>query len=162
MAFQEGNQWWKLRSKHGRDKLFASPELLLESAFEYFQWCDENPWKNEKETSSPNGTTYESKPTQRPYSLAGWFLYIGCSDTWLKEFKKKASDDFLRVINEVELIIQKQQWEGATVGAFKENIIARTLGLKDSNDITTNGKDLNLNPLTQDELKKASDSLDDV
>jgi hypothetical protein len=166
MAFQEGNQWWKLRSKHGRDKLFASPELLLESAFEYFQWCDENPWEKTKTSSFDkgefSGTSIETVPTQRPYSLAGWFLYIGCSDTWLKEFKKKASDDFLRVINEVELIIHKQQWEGATVGAFKENIIARTLGLKESNDITTNGKDLNLNPLTQEELKKASDSLDDV
>ena len=35
---------WMLRSKHGRDKLFATPELLWDAACEYFQWCDENPW----------------------------------------------------------------------------------------------------------------------
>ena len=37
-----------LRSKHGRDKLFATPELLWDAACEYFQWCDENPWTTRK------------------------------------------------------------------------------------------------------------------
>jgi hypothetical protein len=56
MAAPKGNQFWKLRSKHGRDKLFASPELLLESACEYFQWCDENPWLSIETTTSDKGT----------------------------------------------------------------------------------------------------------
>ena len=43
MAAPKGNQFWMLRSKHGRDKLFATPEALWEAACEYFQWCDENP-----------------------------------------------------------------------------------------------------------------------
>lgn len=43
MPAPEGNQFWKLRSKHGRDKLFATPELLWEEACNYFEWCDENP-----------------------------------------------------------------------------------------------------------------------
>lgn len=42
MAAPKGNQFWMLRSKHGRDKLFATPEALWEAACEYFQWCDEN------------------------------------------------------------------------------------------------------------------------
>lgn len=28
MAAPKGNQFWMLRSKHGRDKLFATPEAL--------------------------------------------------------------------------------------------------------------------------------------
>jgi len=142
MGATKGNQWWKLRSKHGRDRLFESPELLWESACEYFQWCDENPWLAVKSGTNSSGSFYEEKPTERPYSLAGWFVYIGCSDNWLREFKKVCDKDFLRVIEQIELTIQKQQWEGATVGAFKENIIARTLGLQDKTDLTTNGKDL--------------------
>ena len=43
MAAPKGNQFWKLRSKHGRDKLFTTPELLWEAACEYFEWIDENP-----------------------------------------------------------------------------------------------------------------------
>lgn len=142
MAAEKGNQWWKLRSKHGRDKLFESPELLWEAACEYFKWCDDNPWLAVKSGTNSSGSFHEERPTERPYSLAGLFLYIGCSDNWLREFKKVCNQDFLRVIEQIELTIQKQQWEGATVGAFKENIIARTLGLQDKTDVTTNGKDL--------------------
>jgi hypothetical protein len=36
----KGNEFWKLRSKHGRDKLFATPELFWQAALEYFQWND--------------------------------------------------------------------------------------------------------------------------
>lgn len=140
MAPPKGNQFWKLRSKHGRDKLFESPDLLLESAFEYFQWCDDNPWVQTETTTTDKGVFTKEKPNQTPYSRLGWFVYIGCSDSWLREFKKTATNDFLRVIEEIEAIIDKQQWEGATVGAFKENIIARTLGLTDKSDLTTRGK----------------------
>jgi hypothetical protein len=43
MGAPKGNEFWKMRSKHGRDALFASPELLWESACEYFEWCNDNP-----------------------------------------------------------------------------------------------------------------------
>lgn len=39
-----GNQFWKLRSKHGRDRLFETPDLLWEAATEYFNWVDAHPW----------------------------------------------------------------------------------------------------------------------
>jgi hypothetical protein len=152
MQFEKGNQWWKMRSKHGRDKLFASPELLWESACEYFEWCDANPWVSKKISENEKGEFSETRPTQRPYSLKGWFLYIGCSETWLINFKANCTSDYLRVIEEVEMVIAKQQWEGATVGAFKENIIARTLGLKDASDITTNGKELPANNVISVEI----------
>ena len=32
MAANLGNQFWKNRSKHGRDKLFATPDLLWQAA----------------------------------------------------------------------------------------------------------------------------------
>jgi hypothetical protein len=154
MPAPKGNQFWKLRSKHGREKLFASPDLLWESACEYFQWCDENPWLSTETTTSDKGTFTKEKPTQRPYSRMGWFLYIGCSDAWLKEFKKTADKDFLLVIEQIEQSIDKQQWEGASVGAFNANIIARTLGLKDHSDVTTNGKDVTISPITPEEAQK--------
>ena len=90
-----------------------------------------------------SGETLEETPTQRPYSRGGWYLYIGASDNWLREFKKTAKDDFLRVIEQIENAIDTQQWQGATVGAFNANIIARTLGLKDHSDVTTKGKEVN-------------------
>lgn len=164
MAFEKGNQWWRLRAKHGRDKLFASPELLWDAACEYFQYCDENPWVKSKKSSFDkgefSGETTEETPTQRPYSRSGFFLYTGCSDTWLKEFKKTATDDFLLVISEIEKIIDTQQFEGATVGAFNANIIARTLGLVDRSDMTTKGESINA-PLTPEEIAQRKSQIDD-
>ena len=143
MAAPKGNQFWKIRSKHGREKLFETPELLLESAQEYFEWCDNNPFVSTKTVTSDKFTTNEEKPTLRPYSRGGWYIYIGCSDSWLKAFKKTCSQDFLTVIESVENIIDTQQWDGATIGVFNSNIIARTLGLMDKQDITTNGDKIN-------------------
>ncbi len=160
--FEKGNSFWKSRSKHGRDKLFETPELLLKSAEEYFDWCDENPWESKKEVISDKGNSVEIKPTQRPYSLGGWYHYIGASDSWLRNFKKSCSNDFLRVIEEVENYIATQQWEGATVGAFNANIIARTLGLTDKSqtDVTTKGESINQTKYTPKEAKDFLDNLE--
>ena len=42
-AAHVGNQFWKARSKHGRDRLFASADLLWEACCEYFEWVEANP-----------------------------------------------------------------------------------------------------------------------
>jgi len=149
-----GNQFWKLRSKHGRDKLFASPDLLWVAACEYFQWCDDHPWmkmeqsraagkpglaiKVKKGKTEPIETVRDGLaelPTARPYTLSGLCLYLGCSESYFREFKRIADEekerDFLTVITRIEQTIETQQFEGATVGAYNANIIARKLGLSE-------------------------------
>lgn len=140
MAAPKGNSFWKSRSKHGRDKLFETPEQLLNAAVEYFEYCDENPWITRKTTETDKGVIVTETPTPKPYSIGGFRHFVGASETWLTNFKKSCNDDFLKVINEIEQFIATQQWEGASVGAFNANIIARTLGLKEQTDLTTKGE----------------------
>lgn len=140
MAPPKGNKYWMLRSKHGRDKLFSTPELLWEAACEYFQWCDENPWSTRKEiTKNKKQKELQVSPISRPYSLMGLCVYVGASASWWREFRsncaKKNKNDFLAVIARIEGIINTQQFEGACVGAFNANIISRTLGLADKKEI---------------------------
>jgi hypothetical protein len=157
MAAPKGNSYWKSRSKHGRDKLFATPDLLLESASSYFDWCDENPWKVTESISSSKDSTLKEKIVQKPYSKSGWYHYVGCSSSWLGEFKKTCSKDFLAVITEIEEFISNHQWEGATVGVFNANIIARTLGLSENTKVEQNNI---VNPtLTSDQVDKLLDKL---
>lgn len=146
MAAPKNNQFWKLRSKHGRDKLFESPELLWEAACEYFEWCDKNPWiKVEQAKQKPE--VYKDKkgnvkvtpqlfklPTQRPYTLTGLALYLDVSKNYWEEFKKASHEGFLGVITRVEETIYTQKFEGAAVGAFNANIISRDLGLVDKKE----------------------------
>lgn len=144
MAFEKGNQLWKLRAKHGRDALFTDPKLLWESACEYFDICDnDETWNTTKTSTNEKGAYSEVKTSKRPYTRGGLFLYLDCSETWLTNFKKECSDDFLRVIKGIETIIDTQQIEGAMIGAFNSNLVARIQGIKEQTDLTTNGKEIN-------------------
>ncbi len=156
MTFQKNNKLWMLRSKHGRDKLFATPELMWEAACEYFKWCDDNPWmKIEQARAGKPSVANKIKkgqvddveatksndliglPTARPYTMSGLCLYLDCSQIYFYEFKKNNSDpDFSNIITRIEHTIETQQFEGATVGAYNANIVARKLGLSEKTEIS--------------------------
>lgn len=126
MPAPKNNQFWKLRSKHGRDKLFATPELLWEAACEYFQWCQDNP--------IPDPRSFGQRKIQRPYTLQSLCLYLNANTAYFRQFKSTSEKDFSTVISAIEETIYTQQYENAVIGVYKENIIARTLGLSDKQD----------------------------
>ncbi len=148
MAAQEGNQFWKLRAKHGRDKLFETPELLWEAACEYFEYTDGRKWiKKDWVGKDAIEVERESSP---PYTLTALCLYLDVNTAYFRQFKQliaqkedQSSKDFSTVITRIEDTIYSQKFEGAAVGAFNANIIARDLGLKDQTDVTTKDQSLN-------------------
>ncbi|HRP54566.1 terminase small subunit [Agriterribacter sp.] len=130
-----------MRSQHGRRKLFASAKLLWEAAAEYFTRNDNNPsHRNEVIKSGEKVGKMIKVPVSRPYTLSGLCLYLGASETFWRELRKreKQSEGFLSVITRIEEIIRTQKFEGAAAGAFNANIIARDLGLRDKMDIDNN------------------------
>lgn len=142
MPAPKNNSFWKKRTKHGRDKIFATPEDFLASAYEYFEACDENPWfKKEAIKSGDMAGTLIDIPVQKPYSIQGLCIFIGITErTFLNYETEKAYKDFFQVFTHVRDIIENNQMEGATVGAYNANIIARKLGLADN----VNQKNTNL------------------
>jgi hypothetical protein len=143
MSAPRGNSYWKRRSKHGRDKIFASPDLLWEAACEYFQWVDTHPWyRNEPIKSGDKAGTIVRVATARPYTLHALCLYLGVSISYFRNFKNEqepnpASKGFLTVIGTIQQVIYIQKFEGAAVGAFNANIISYDLGsiCRKENDI---------------------------
>lgn len=134
MQFQPGNKFWQIRAKHGRDKLFASPQLLWEAACEYFDWCDNNPLKEAKAFAFQGTVTIESLDKLRAYTLDGLCLYLDCSSSYFRAFKSAESinkADFLTVIDKIEKTIYNQKFTGAAADLLNANIIARDLGLTD-------------------------------
>lgn len=134
-----GNKFWQLRSKHGRDKLFKSPELMWEAACEYFDWCIENPLKQQNWVGK-DGEEVERK-LMRPFTLSGLCLYLDCTQQGLRDLGQ--TKDFSLVYDKIVETVKTQKFEGAAVGLFNAQIIARDLGLKDNQDVTTNGEALN-------------------
>lgn len=147
------NQFWKLRAKHGRDKLFASPELLKEAIDEYFKWCIENPLQFERlikvkvdRDSEQVERHMEIKP--RAFTLSGLCIYLGCSESYFRNFKTTESCtlDFLTVITYAEEVCRTQNVEYALVNEFNSNLTARLHGMVDKQEVNANiktlGKDL--------------------
>lgn len=137
--FETGNQWWRLRSKHGQDALFTDPKKLLEAAYEYFTHTDLRKWK--KKDWVGKDAMEVIRETETPYTITGLCLYLGVSDTWWRNFKKTEAytndSDFASVVSHIEKIIYTQKLEGAAVGAFNANIIARDLGLREKTELST-------------------------
>jgi hypothetical protein len=138
MAAPKGNSFYLLRSKSGRNRKYNSDKTLLEACYDYFAECDSNPWyKNEAVKSGDAVGQIIKVPTARPYTLTGLFIFIGIDRKTWESYK--SIDDFLPIITHVEDIIYTQKFEGAAVGAFNANIIARDLGLKDNTALEHSG-----------------------
>lgn len=125
-AAPKGNQFWKLRSKHGRDKIFENPEILWEAACEYFEYIENNPIEIEEN----KGTKHVNKvKLKRPFTWSGLNLFLDIDS--LKHYKSNEKyKDFFPIIRKIDQVIYTQKFEGATIGIFKENIISYDLGLR--------------------------------
>lgn len=146
MAAPKNNQFWKQRSKHGRDKIFQDPETLWDAACEYFDWCDKNPWHRESAAKAGDhfGEVVNER-TARPYTLQGLCIFLECDENTIERYcKEVAYKDFWDIANKIRRIIYTQKFEGAAVGAFNASIIARDLGLKDHQDHTSGGEKLQI------------------
>lgn len=146
MAAPKGNQFWRLRSKHGRDKIFSTPDILLEAAYEYFKWCEANPLIEVDYRGSSPPVKVEL-PRMRALTLEGLTCFLDVNVMYFNDFEKglagkedDLSKDFSRVITHVREIIRNQKFVGAAAGFLNPNIIARDLGLTDKQDIEHSGK----------------------
>ena len=146
MAAPKGNQFWKLRSKHGRDKIFATPKLMLEAAYEYFEWCEKNPLI-EIDYRGAAPPVKVQLPKMRAFTIEGLTMFLHVNTVYFNQFEEsisgkedELSKDFSKVITHVKEIIYRQKFEGAASGFLNPNIIARSLGLREKSETDHNIK----------------------
>lgn len=161
---EQKEKFWMRRSKHGRNKIFSTPEILWEAACEYFQWVDDNPLQEEKLFAYQGEITKDTINKIRAMTIDGLCFYLRIGKTTWKDYKNREGyDDFSTVIEEIENIIRSQKFAGAAADLLNANIIARDLGLRDKSDIDHSSKDGSMSPvspLTSEQealLKKAQD-----
>lgn len=146
MAAAKGNNYWQFRNKHGRDFKYT-PESLWDESIKYFTWISKSVWnKKEAIKSGDMAGKLIDIPTSTPMSVKGFCLFADISHQTFLNYetidKKDSEDnieeatrkDFFEVTTRIRGIIESQQFEGATVGAYNPNIIARTLGLVDKKE----------------------------
>lgn len=136
MAAPKGNQFWKFRTKHGREKIFDDPKVLWDECVKYFQWCIDNPLEEEKVFHASGEITRTTVSKMRAMTLTGLCFYLKISETtWAN---RRKDDDFVWVIREAEQVIYDQKFAGAAADLLNANIIARDLGLSDKKELSGN------------------------
>ena len=147
MGAPKGNQFWKLRYRHGTKKAFETPQILWDAACEYFEWCENNPLHETKAFAYQGEITIASLPKLRAMTMKQLCFYLGCNEAYFRTFKAQLPDGeigYNTVIEKIESVIYNQKFQGAAADLLNANIIARDLGLKDNTDITSNGEKINL------------------
>lgn len=133
MASPIGNDFWKLRLRHGNKPKIEEPETFVEKAIEYFQNLEENQL-SEIDFRGKDATEV-SLPKVRIPTKDDFALFCGFCEWKSIEDYKSRSEDFAQVVTRVEKAIQTSQLQYASAGFAKENIISRLLGLADRQQI---------------------------
>lgn len=130
--FKKGNELWKLAKNAGRNNKYE-PDELLKKANEYFQWCVDNPIKEQQILKYRDSYEKVDLDKLRPFTNHGLCIFLGLSDQTLSNYRKR--DEFVGVMSIIDKIIYNQKFEGAAVGLFSSNIIARDLGMIDKKEM---------------------------
>lgn len=153
MAAPKNNQFWKLRTKHGREKIFSTPEILWEAVCEYFEWCDKNPL-NEVDYKTSMKTIRKVKiPKIRAYTMSGLCIFLGINTKYFFDFEKglknkkdEISLGFSEICTRIREIVYTQKFTNAAAGLLNPNLIARDLGIRDESKVDHSSKDGTMTP----------------
>lgn len=169
-----GNQLWKLRTKHGRNRLFGDAAILWGEACKYFDWCDRHPWEKTELVKYQGYASEAEVPLGRPYSMDGLTVYLGVSGSYFRtakgELREKiekgkataAEVELLETIERIEQTIRAQQIEGAAVGVFNAGLVARINAISDSVNVSNSGEAVVRVTVRDQETAANMDELEDL
>ena len=117
-----------------RPPKFDTPEALWSAFQDYIDWVKNNPII-EIDYRGKDAERVEL-PHKRPLTIHGFQSFIGAGMHWFTEFKKlsqtyKNNECFSYVYTRIENECRADKFDGAAVGVYNANIIARDLGLTD-------------------------------
>ena len=162
MSARPGNKYWEQREKHGRGKILTPEELFL-LAYDYKKHTDDNPTEIEDNKGTKNVNKIK---LNRPYNWAAFELFVfeKTGLVKLEDYRKAKGTykDFSEIIHIIDNMFFANKFEGAAIGIFKENIIARDLGLKETTKTEHSGQinTSNITALDKEEQEKIQSLLE--
>lgn len=172
MAFQKGNDIWKIaqqRGTIGRNRIFQEPEQMQNAINEYFEYMKDQKWiKKDFIKSGPDAGKLIDLPTQTPMTIQSFCLFLGVHTQYFSEFldsldaiqDREKAHEFSVIITRAMNIISSQKLEGAMVGAYNPMIVARIEGLKEKTDITSNDQQITGITVSKEEAKRISEQIE--
>lgn len=120
-------------SSHGRKPEFRTSEALRRACDEYFIKSYKNPLVEYKSSLRASQKPKDVVTKVRPLSIAGLCLFLDITRHRWEKYKK--DDFFSDEAKRAEMIISTQKFEGAAVGIFNSQIIAKDIDMSAVEDI---------------------------
>lgn len=127
-----------------KNKYIESPEKLIELFADYCKYTKDNPIK--KQDFVGKDADEVQRKLEKPLSWVGFecYLYdqgiIGDLSSY-EQNRDESYTNYLPIITRIKKYINHDQFTGATVGIYQQNIIARSLGLVEKTNSELTGKD---------------------
>lgn len=137
-SFPNGNRFWEMRSRHGRNPTFTDPEKLREACLDYFEWNAANPLYADTLVTFQGSAIHEPVAKMRAMTIMALCLFIDVPVSSWKEWRE-GRDDLKPVIRWAEGVIYAQKFEGASADMLNAAIIAKELGLAEKTDVALSG-----------------------
>lgn len=123
----------------GKPKYIESPEKLWEYYTNYKEWTKNNPILKQDYVGKDADEVY--RKLERPLSFEGFEVYLRDNDIIcdLGDYdrdKEGRYTEYATILRACKKDIEVNQFNGATVGIFQQNIIARKLGLVEKREET--------------------------
>jgi hypothetical protein len=134
MAAPKGNQYWKLAHNWRKPKKYT-PDELLQNAFEYMKWCENNPLYEMKAFASQGNVIKAKLPKMRAMTTQGFCFFCNMMPATFYGYEK--DEGYVNTITRIREMFYTQKIEGASADLLNPNIIARELKLTDRQEITT-------------------------
>lgn len=149
-----------LRSFNFSKKKYTSEEWEAKLN-EYFEFMKTQTWiKYEAIKSGERAGELIPIPTRTPLTRGNLCIFAGINRDTLANYasNKEGYENHFVITKQALEIIDNNQLEGALVGAYNPNLVARLQGIKEQTDHTTNGKEIqpnqvNVKALSTQELK---------
>ena len=135
MSAPLGNQFWKVRSSHGRNPQFTTADELWQACCEYFQWVEDNPLYEDRIISFQGAATHVPTAKMRAMTIEGICIFLDIDKKTWRNWRESRQDLF-PVVQRAEEVIRCQKFTGAAADLLNANIIARDLGLADKTEHT--------------------------
>jgi hypothetical protein len=124
-----------------KKKYIETPEKLYEIFESYIEDCKSRTRRIPKATVK--GVVYEDHIP--PLTIDGFKTYCNKNGNDINRYWYNIDNghsEYVTIVTRIKEEIRNDQIEGAIVGQYNNNIVARLNGLKENSDVTTNGKEI--------------------
>jgi hypothetical protein len=126
----------------GKPRNIDSPQKLWELFEQYTEHTKSRVRAVPKATNK--GVLYEEHTP--PLTIDGFKSYCNKNGCDINRYFYNVDgqyNEFVSIVTRVKEEIRQDQIEGALVGQYQQNIVARLNGLTEKSDVTTNGREIN-------------------